>query len=203
MESYQRENKLKRIPIILCGWVSVCFFLQFSPLHLMLHEKALLLLYNLEDGYFKLCTLCSTFVVIGMEASGGMFTSFLGRRDLYHHMMMPINIVMQMLTRFVAFKLQFYFTILVPWYLLGHSFPKQIKLINYYIFYVYFFFNVLQWVSHRNHRGNICGVDFIWLCNPNKSRKPLRTSWAEAVFSIIKVSNIYYLVKYSYFFTSH
>ena len=85
---------------------------------------------------------CSTFVVIGMEASGGMFTSFLGRRDLYHHMMMPINIltVMQMLTRFVAFKLQFYFTILVPWYLLGHSFPKQIKLINYYIFLCLFLF---------------------------------------------------------------
>lgn len=66
-----------------------------------------------------------------------------------------------------------------------------------------FLFDVLQWVSHRNHRGNICGVDFIWLCNPNKSRKPLRTSWAEAVFSIIKVSNIYYLVKYSYILTSH
>ncbi|XP_044501311.1 uncharacterized calcium-binding protein At1g02270-like isoform X2 [Mangifera indica] len=44
-----------------------------------------------------------------------------------------------------------------------------------------------KWVSHRNHRGNICGVDFIWLHNPdNKSRKPLKTSWAEAVFSIIK-----------------
>ncbi|RRT83051.1 hypothetical protein B296_00015994 [Ensete ventricosum] len=44
-----------------------------------------------------------------------------------------------------------------------------------------------QWVSHRNHRGNICGVDFIWLLNPNKYRKPLRTSWNEAVFSIIKL----------------
>ncbi|XP_061340895.1 uncharacterized calcium-binding protein At1g02270-like isoform X3 [Gastrolobium bilobum] len=43
-----------------------------------------------------------------------------------------------------------------------------------------------QWVSHRNHRGNICGVDFIWLCNPNQARKPLKTSWAEAVFSILK-----------------
>ncbi|XP_054782991.1 uncharacterized calcium-binding protein At1g02270-like isoform X2 [Prosopis cineraria] len=43
-----------------------------------------------------------------------------------------------------------------------------------------------KWVSHRNHRGNICGVDFIWLCNPNKARKPLKTSWAEALFSIIK-----------------
>ncbi|CAH8336762.1 unnamed protein product [Eruca vesicaria subsp. sativa] len=48
-----------------------------------------------------------------------------------------------------------------------------------------------KWVSHRNHRGNICGVDFIWLCNPSSnSRKPLRTSWVEAVFSIIKVSEI-------------
>ncbi|KAL1329374.1 hypothetical protein HN51_046486 [Arachis hypogaea] len=43
-----------------------------------------------------------------------------------------------------------------------------------------------KWVSHRNHRGNICGVDFIWLCNPNQPRKPLKTSWAEAVFSILK-----------------
>ncbi|XP_062091249.1 uncharacterized calcium-binding protein At1g02270-like isoform X2 [Humulus lupulus] len=43
-----------------------------------------------------------------------------------------------------------------------------------------------KWVSHRNHRGNICGVDFIWLRNPNTSRKPLKTSWGEAVFSILK-----------------
>ncbi|KAM2647831.1 hypothetical protein TB1_001033 [Malus domestica] len=43
-----------------------------------------------------------------------------------------------------------------------------------------------KWVSHRNHRGNICGVDFIWLCNPNKSRKPLKTSWCEAVFGILQ-----------------
>ncbi|KAL3604303.1 hypothetical protein D5086_005162, partial [Populus alba] len=43
-----------------------------------------------------------------------------------------------------------------------------------------------RWVSHRNHRGNICGVDFIWLCNPIKSRKPLKKSWSEAVFGIIK-----------------
>ncbi|GLT79855.1 hypothetical protein SLA2020_513270 [Shorea laevis] len=43
-----------------------------------------------------------------------------------------------------------------------------------------------KWVSHRNHRGNICGVDFIWLHNPNKSRKSLKTSWTAAVFGIIK-----------------
>lgn len=43
-----------------------------------------------------------------------------------------------------------------------------------------------KWVSHRNHRGNICGVDFIWLLNPNNRRKPLKDSWTEAVFGIIK-----------------
>lgn len=43
-----------------------------------------------------------------------------------------------------------------------------------------------KWVSHRNHRGNICGVDFIWLLNPNSYRKLLKTSWSEAVFSMFK-----------------
>ncbi|KAK9724166.1 hypothetical protein RND81_05G053300 [Saponaria officinalis] len=43
-----------------------------------------------------------------------------------------------------------------------------------------------KWVSHRNHRGNICGVDFIWLLNPNSYRKLLKTSWNEAVFSMFK-----------------
>ncbi|XP_062157367.1 uncharacterized calcium-binding protein At1g02270-like isoform X2 [Alnus glutinosa] len=56
-----------------------------------------------------------------------------------------------------------------------------------------------KWVSHRNHRGNICGVDFIWLCNPNKALKPLRTSWAEAVFGIIKGDNHVDFIKFSNF----
>ncbi|XP_044485922.1 uncharacterized calcium-binding protein At1g02270 [Mangifera indica] len=43
-----------------------------------------------------------------------------------------------------------------------------------------------KWVSHLNHRGNICGVDFIWLLNPNKYRKLLKTSWSEAVFGMFK-----------------
>ncbi|XP_020577897.1 uncharacterized calcium-binding protein At1g02270 [Phalaenopsis equestris] len=43
-----------------------------------------------------------------------------------------------------------------------------------------------KWVSHRNHRGNICGVDFIWLLNPNKQQKPLKISRNEAVFGIMK-----------------
>ncbi|KAK6926108.1 Endonuclease/exonuclease/phosphatase [Dillenia turbinata] len=43
-----------------------------------------------------------------------------------------------------------------------------------------------KWVSHRNHRGNICGVDFIWLLNPNRYRKLLKTSWSVAVFGMFK-----------------
>ncbi|KAB1205245.1 hypothetical protein CJ030_MR7G012119 [Morella rubra] len=43
-----------------------------------------------------------------------------------------------------------------------------------------------KWVSHLNHRGNICGVDFIWLLNPNRYRKLLKASWSEAVFDMFK-----------------
>ncbi|XP_019454878.1 PREDICTED: uncharacterized calcium-binding protein At1g02270-like isoform X2 [Lupinus angustifolius] len=43
-----------------------------------------------------------------------------------------------------------------------------------------------KWVSHRNHRGNICAVDFIWLLNPDKYRKVLKSSWSEAVFGMFK-----------------
>ncbi|XVF10209.1 hypothetical protein REPUB_Repub07fG0162900 [Reevesia pubescens] len=43
-----------------------------------------------------------------------------------------------------------------------------------------------KWVSHLNHRGNVCGVDFIWLLNPNSYRKLLKTGWSEAVFGMFK-----------------
>ncbi|XP_042047092.1 uncharacterized calcium-binding protein At1g02270-like [Salvia splendens] len=43
-----------------------------------------------------------------------------------------------------------------------------------------------RWVSHRNHRGNICGVDFIWLLNPNRYRKLLNASWSEALLGMFK-----------------
>lgn len=48
-------------------------------------------------------------------------------------------------------------------------------------------FSFMQWVSHRNHRGNICGVDFIWLLNPNRYMKLLKTSWSEALSEMLKV----------------
>ncbi|XP_056684690.1 uncharacterized calcium-binding protein At1g02270 [Spinacia oleracea] len=43
-----------------------------------------------------------------------------------------------------------------------------------------------KWVSHRNHRGNICGVDFIWLQNPGKQQKALKESFMEALLGNIK-----------------
>ncbi|XP_058762295.1 uncharacterized calcium-binding protein At1g02270-like [Vicia villosa] len=43
-----------------------------------------------------------------------------------------------------------------------------------------------KWISHRNHLGNTCAVDFIWLLNPDKYRKLLKSSWSEAVFGMFK-----------------
>ncbi|KAG6402941.1 hypothetical protein SASPL_135155 [Salvia splendens] len=43
-----------------------------------------------------------------------------------------------------------------------------------------------KWVSHRNHRGNICGVDFIWLLNPNRYQNLLNASWSETVLGMFK-----------------
>ncbi|XP_057956222.1 uncharacterized calcium-binding protein At1g02270-like isoform X2 [Malania oleifera] len=42
-----------------------------------------------------------------------------------------------------------------------------------------------KWVSHRNHRGNICGVDFIWLRNPTNFWRPLKECYMEAVLGNI------------------
>lgn len=42
-----------------------------------------------------------------------------------------------------------------------------------------------KWISHRNHRGNICGVDFIWLQNPQKFQKLLKDSFVEAILGNI------------------
>jgi hypothetical protein len=43
-----------------------------------------------------------------------------------------------------------------------------------------------QWISHRNHRGNLCGVDFIWLLNPSSQLAPLTADWKAAIFGMIK-----------------
>ncbi|CAJ2650405.1 unnamed protein product [Trifolium pratense] len=52
--------------------------------------------------------------------------------------------------------------------------------------------DVDKWVSHRNHRGNICAVDFIWLLNPDKYRKLLKSSWIEVVFGMFKATCVSY-----------
>ncbi|KAH7295943.1 hypothetical protein KP509_26G000700 [Ceratopteris richardii] len=44
-----------------------------------------------------------------------------------------------------------------------------------------------RWISHKNHRGDICEVDFIWFSNSEAHEKPLLVSWYEAVFATIKM----------------
>ena len=63
----------------------------------------------LLQGQISLCVLNFSLyvllsVVTGMEASVGKFTSSLGRRGLYLHMILPINMLMVMLIpiRFVS-----------------------------------------------------------------------------------------------------
>lgn len=43
-----------------------------------------------------------------------------------------------------------------------------------------------RWISHRNHRGNLCGVDFIWLRNPSVQKKSTSANWREGVLGTIK-----------------
>ncbi|KAI7991083.1 putative calcium-binding protein [Camellia lanceoleosa] len=42
-----------------------------------------------------------------------------------------------------------------------------------------------KWISHHNHRGNVCGVDFILLHNPSNYQRPLKESFMEAVLGNI------------------
>lgn len=53
--------------------------------------------------------------------------------------------------------------------------------------------NSNKWISHRNHRGNVCGVDFVWLRNPRLWPTPLKKGYMEAIFGnlvqiLLKVS---------------
>lgn len=109
--------------------------------------------------------------VIGMEVSEVMFISSLDHRGLFQRTILLINTLMQMRIRFQYLLVD------------DHNFWKSNPIL--YLIFSYF----VQWVSHRNHRGNICGVDFIWLLNPNRYRKLLKTSWSEAVFGMFKVRN--------------
>jgi len=43
-----------------------------------------------------------------------------------------------------------------------------------------------RWVTHRNHHGKVCGVDFIWLLNPREQTSPLALDWKAAVFNHLK-----------------
>ncbi|CAI5467825.1 unnamed protein product [Closterium sp. Yama58-4] len=43
-----------------------------------------------------------------------------------------------------------------------------------------------QWVSHRNHHGNLCGVDYVWVLNPEQHQRTLAVNWRTAVFGLIR-----------------
>ncbi|CAI5484032.1 unnamed protein product [Closterium sp. Yama58-4] len=43
-----------------------------------------------------------------------------------------------------------------------------------------------QWVSHRNHHGNLCGVDYVWVLNPEQHHRALAVNWRTAVFGLIR-----------------
>jgi hypothetical protein len=45
----------------------------------------------------------------------------------------------------------------------------------------------LQWVSHQNHRGNLAGVDFIYLLNPSNQCEKLEADWKYGAFAMIRV----------------
>lgn len=114
------------------------------------------------------------FEVTGTGASAAIFTNSSDLKDLYHHMILLTSTLILMLKRSLTFHCLCY-----SWPLtLQTSFDADA-------------FSILQWVSHRNHRGNICGVDFIWLLNPNSYRKLLKTSWRNAIFSMFKVKIIF------------
>ncbi|CAI5536274.1 unnamed protein product, partial [Closterium sp. Naga37s-1] len=43
-----------------------------------------------------------------------------------------------------------------------------------------------QWVSHHNHHGNLCGVDYVWVLNPEQHHRALAVNWRTAVFGLTR-----------------
>ncbi|CAI5478001.1 unnamed protein product [Closterium sp. Yama58-4] len=42
------------------------------------------------------------------------------------------------------------------------------------------------WVSHRSHRGDVCGVDYVWMLNARTPMTSPVLNWRKAVFGLIK-----------------
>ncbi|CAI7873956.1 unnamed protein product, partial [Closterium sp. NIES-54] len=42
------------------------------------------------------------------------------------------------------------------------------------------------WVSHRSHRGDVCGVDYVWMLNARTPMSHPILNWRKAVFGLIK-----------------
>ena len=166
LEAYQKENKLTHMPIILCGWAS-CLkeYLKLFP------STSIILMTLNYWFYFSDWNGSKRGHVYKFLRSQGFISSY----DVAHQY-----------TDSDAHRVR---NLLQTFFLHPHCYWNMIHVVKHTYLTVFLLLIFLQWVSHRNHRGNICGVDFIWLCNPtsSNSRKPLRTSWVEAVFSIIKV----------------
>ncbi|GJP66455.1 hypothetical protein CLOP_g23386 [Closterium sp. NIES-67] len=43
-----------------------------------------------------------------------------------------------------------------------------------------------KWVSHRSHRGDVCGVDYVWMLNASTPMSNPVLNWRKAVFGLIK-----------------
>lgn len=143
MESYQKENKLKPLPILLCGdWNGS----KRGHIYKFLRSQGFVSSYDTAHQY--------------TDADA----------HKVNHLLLEALIVARVFEPFHCKILMFG----VPTF--------------------------MQWVSHRNHRGNICGVDFIWLLNPNRYRKLLNASWSEAVLGMFKVR---YLNFESFFITCY
>lgn len=164
IELYQKEQELNPIPIILCGLVleyHACYSSANGMEIVLICFSALFFFFSSDWNGSKrghvYKFLRSQGFVSSYDAAHQYTDSDADAHKVIHNLQL-YNEVQYILSTFLL------------WVLKNLFFP--------------FFW---QWVSHRNHRGNICGVDFIWLLNPNKCQKPLIRSWSEAVFGNIKV----------------
>ena len=155
MESYQKENKLKPLPILLCGYV----FLSRFRFPILTRDETQARLFGCGSDWNG----SKRGHIYKFLRSQGFVSSY----DTAHQY-----------TDADAHRVPFFLESTI----VSHVF-EFFRFKNSYLWCRTF----VQWVSHRNHRGNICGVDFIWLLNPNRYRKLLNASWSEALLGMFKV----------------
>lgn len=93
VESFQKENKLSPLPIILCGYVHMIKSLSNELVSFQTFTKCFFVPFFHSDS-----------LATGMEAKEDMFTSSLDLRVLCPLMTPLISTLMQMLTRSAPWK---------------------------------------------------------------------------------------------------